>query len=589
MKKIILVLLALLMLTALVSCNDQADIPADTTTVPPEDTTTAAPEPEPLKIVDNGTTKFKVIYPDGPDKDMFTAMRNMIDDIEKKTGVKLEFDNDFLKYDETHDDEAYEILVGATNYDQTAEVLADLKTCDYAIVQKGNKIVIAAHTPEMTIRALNYFRKNILPDNVETSEGGKATFTFKEFIYIVDAPITSFTVEGKDLRGFTIVYAKSKPGYDRAAQRLQQDISERYGYLLPIVADTKSEPVADEILIGPTNRAESSAFTAKHEFPNLTYHIGVEGGKFIIAGAPYSCLQGANRFCTTYLYSSGKQVALKTGDHLTDSLIDTASVPLTEGSDIRIMTANILAEFKSWSNTYEITPVYERIEIFAALMEVYRPDVIGIQEVTPAWHEMIPIYLGDTYELIYSKTPDGLVNYSTILYDKTKYDLVDSGVTYFTTEGKNNIRLVTWGVFSSKTSDIKFSVFNSHWCWDTEEHNRQQALEESQLIKKVTEKYPYPYFCTADYNTKQDSANYKYFMELTGAVDAKYVAKDAGTLLNVAGGCANLGEARPSGGNSIDHIFMTPECKVLAFATVLDNAIQDLSDHSPKYADIKLP
>ena len=127
MKKIILVLLALLMLVSLMSCNEQADIPADTTTVPPEDTTTAAPEPEPLKIVDNGTTKFKVIYPDGPDKDMFTAMRNMIDDIEKKTGVKLEFDNDFLKYDETHDDEAYEILVGATNYDQTAEVLADLK------------------------------------------------------------------------------------------------------------------------------------------------------------------------------------------------------------------------------------------------------------------------------------------------------------------------------------------------------------------------------------------------------------------------------------------------------------------------------
>ena len=588
MKKFIFILLALLMLVSLMSCNEQGDTPADTTTAIPEDTTTAVPEPEPLKIIDNGTTKFKVIYPDGPDKDMFTAMRNMIDDIEKKTGVKLEFDNDFLKFDEVHDDEAYEILVGPTNYAQTAEVLGDLKTCDYAIVQRGNKIVIAAHTPEMTIRALNYFRKNILPDNVETSADGKATFTFKEFIYIVDAPITSFTVEGKDLRDFTIVYAKAKPGYDRAAERLQQDISERYGYMLPIVADTKSEPVADEILIGPTNRAESTAFYAKYEFPNLTYHIGVEGGKFIIAGAPYSCLQGANRFCTTYLYSSGKDVALKTGDHLTDSLIDTASVPLTEGADIRIMTANILAEFKSWSNTYEITPVYERIEIFAALMEVYKPDVIGIQEVTPHWHETIPQYLGDTYEIIYTKTPDGLVNYSTILYDKTKYDLVDSGVTYFTTEGKNNIRLVTWGVFSSKTSDIKFSVFNSHWCWDTEEHNRQQALEESQLIKKVTEKYPYPYFCTADYNTKQDSANYKYFMELTGAVDAKYAAKDAGTLLNVAGGCANLGEARPSGGNSIDHIFMTPECRVLAFATVLDNAIQDLSDHSPKYADIKL-
>ena len=175
-----------------------------------------------------------------------------------------------------------------------------------------------------------------------------------------------------------------------------------------------------------------------------------------------------------------------------------------------------------------------------------------------------------------------------MIYDKTKYDVLDSGIKYFSTEGKNNIRLVTWAVFSAKDSDLKFSVFNTHWCWDTEEHAKQQALEESQLIAQVVKKYPYPVFCTADYNSKQDSANYKYFLELTGFVDAKYVAKDAGTLINVAGGCGSLGDTRPESGNSIDHVIMSPGYKVLGFATVVDNCTWDLSDHSPKYADVKL-
>lgn len=586
MRKILILLLAALALLALTACGGDGD----TSVTTPADTVaqTTPPPSEPLKIVDGGTTKFRIVYPDEPGSDLFSAVRNLAKEIQQLTGAELEYKSDFLKYDETHDDAAYEILVGNTNYTQSAEVLADLKTSDYAIVQRGNKIVVAAHNDDMIARAINYMRKNLLPDNLTKDESGKATIVFKEYTYIAEAPFTSFTIAGKELRGFKIVYAKGAEKYDRAAEMLGELIADRYGYPLEVVADTKCDPSPLEILVGPTNRPESADFAAKHPTEVLSFNMGVQGGKFVICGRPYSCLQAAQRFSTKYLYSGQKTLDLPEGEHFTASYLNRDSVPLAEGADVRIMTANILAEFKSWSNTYEITPVDERIEIFQALLEVYQPDVAGIQEVTDRWGVLIPKYLGERYELIYQKTPDGLVNYSTMIYDKTKYDVLDSGIKYFSTEGKNNIRLVTWAVFSAKGSDLKFSVFNTHWCWDTEEHAKQQALEESQLIAEVVKKYPYPVFCTADYNSKQDSANYKYFLELTGFVDAKYVAKDAGTLINVAGGCGSLGDTRPESGNSIDHVIMSPGYKVLGFATVVDNCTWDLSDHSPKYADVKL-
>lgn len=105
-------------------------------------------------------------------------------------------------------------------------------------------------------------------------------------------------------------------------------------------------------------------------------------------------------------------------------------MPLASGADIRIMTANILAEFESWGGT---TPVAERAEIFASVLEVWHPDVAGVQEVTDLWYSTLPKYVSDTYAFIHPKTPDNKTNYSSILYDKTKYNVINSGVRYFTT------------------------------------------------------------------------------------------------------------------------------------------------------------
>lgn len=585
MKKIAFILVLVTLLSCLAGCSDKNPAGSDTTTDPVSNTDTTVPTPEELMIVENGTTKFTIIYPDDPGTDIFNSVRSLTQAIADATGVTLKFDNDFIKKGESHDADAYEILIGATNYDETAAVLSDLKMKDYAIVSSGHKIIITAHSDEMVVRAVSYFCKNLIKSNVKTDDAGNKSLVFTPFTFRSEPAVSSLTVAGRELKQFRIVYAKSPAGYKESAQQLSELIGERYGYVLEVVADTAAEPVENEILVGPTNRPQSTAFMSANPCETLQYAIGVSDGRLLITGAPYSCYQATTRFSSRYLYSGSDTVALPEGELLVDSMRTVKSAPLAEGADIRIMTANILAEMETWGGT---TPVARRAEIFAAVLDVYQPDVVGTQEVTDSWYRYLPTYVGEKYAFLHQKTPTGLTNYSSILYDKTKYDVIESGVKYFSTEGENNIRLVTYAVFSSKTSDVKFSVFNTHWCWDTAEHARKQAEEEAALIKQITQKYPYPYFCTADYNTIQETANYKHFLELTGAVDAKYAARDAGTLLNISGGCGNLGTPRGESGNSIDHIFMSSSVEARAFATITANQTYDISDHSPKYVDAKL-
>jgi len=582
MRKIItrMMLLVLVLPLLLGSCDAEGD-PADSSST--GDETTAVENI--LKIVEEGTAVFSVVYPDEPGAELFARVRELVDTVKQATGATLELKSDFISWSTVRDPEDYEILVGKTNYDETARVLSELRACDYAIRAVGNKIVITAHTDDMIRRAVSYFNKNLIERNFVAGEDGKISLLFEEYVFLGTVPVESLKIDGVELRDFKIVYAASEAGYDVEAGYFRDLVAERYGYLLEVVSDKDTPVSAHEILIGPTNRVESAEFAGHHAPGLLDFSMGVLSGKFVILGRPYSCKAAAQRFSSKYLHTKESSVSIPEGVVFSLSQLDKAEVPLAEGAGLRIMTANILAEFESWGGT---TPVFERAEIFAAVLKVYSPDVVGVQEVTDQWYKILPGYIEGEYAFLWERTPDGLTNYSSILYKKDKYNIVDSDVMYFSTNGKNNIRLVTWGVFEDITTKERFIVFNTHWSWESAEIARAQAAEEAALIRQVIAKYNYPVFCTADYNTIQHTDNYNYFLEQAGMVDAKYVAQERGVLKNISGGCGALGSPRGETGNSIDHIFISPSVEVFAFETVVINRTFDLSDHSPKYSDVKL-
>lgn len=582
MKRIISILLALLTvagLLAVTSCERGGGKETSAEQTEPE----TDPPLEDLWIVKGGKTKFRILMPGSCSDDVLSAIKLIPDALKTETGVRIEYTRvDFVKDFKAED---YEILIGDTGREESNDALAKLKPGAYAISRYGNKIVIVGKTEELLVRAISYFAKSAIRKNRVENDKGGTDVKFEGYSYQAEIPLPDFRIAGVPIDHYVIVYAAAEAGYDRPSELLQADIEERCGVKLKVVADNKQAEQKNEILVGPTNRAESAAFAKDHPVGLLEYSMGVSGDKFVINGKPYSCLQAKVEFNAHYLHTDETTVDVPATEIIFKSKKTNKDIPLTEGADIRVMTANILAEFQSWGYS---TPVPERAEIFAAVLEVWHPDIIGTQEVSDQWYVYLPKLVGDKYAFLHEKTPDGLVNYSSLMYDKTKYNVVDSGVRYFTTEGVGHIRLVTWAVFEPKAGGQRFILFNTHWCWDTEAHAHQQAYEESVLMKEVFAKYPYPYFCTADYNTKQLTTNYNYFLELTGAVDAKYAAKDAGCLFNVAGGCGDLGIPRGESGNSIDHIFMNPSNIPLKFATVVTNCTCDISDHSPKYVDVKL-
>lgn len=157
--KLLSLLLALMMLLAsamLTSCekNPPDVTPSgteDTTEVTtPAETTTSIPESADLKLVENGVANCTVIRSE--DADPSSVAVSCASDlrlaIQSATGIKTapKIDTDWIKAGQKHDSEALEILVGVTNYDESAEVFKDVTYGSYIIKVVGNKLVVAAYT-----------------------------------------------------------------------------------------------------------------------------------------------------------------------------------------------------------------------------------------------------------------------------------------------------------------------------------------------------------------------------------------------------------------------------------------------------------
>ena len=269
--------------------------------------------------------------------------------------------------------------------------------------------------------------------------------------------------------------------------------------------------------------------------------------------------------------------------------------PKTEGTEFRVMTYNIMAQWSGWGGDY--MPVEQRMDGFKAIMDAYSPDVVGLQEVSSHWSDQILEEYGGEYAYVYKKTPDGkFVNLSTIIYKKDKFDLIDKGLQYFSYNGPNQIRLVTWVILRDKATGKQFAFFNTHWRFQesdgTDKERQSHAAENAEIINKVMADHPdvkYA-FSTADYNTDRVDPLCLNFLKNANLVDTIDLAKEAGTLKNEVGGSGTLGMSRLElkGGRTIDNIFCTNNVQVLRHETILWNCVEHVSDHSPKYADIVL-
>ena len=223
---------ALLIALCLCACGKKEE-PTQTTDAT-ENTTTAAVETTPeapadaaLYLVQNGTTTYSVIRPDEASSALSTSASCLYQKIKAKTGVTMKLASDWYNTrQEAPDLSGPEILIGATNRPETAEVLATLPENSYAIVIRNQKLVIVGKTNALTELALHTFEEKIL-NNPEKCREGYLCFDEADNVTVtLDAPfsLADMIKGGYEISaGSTKIAHTSKQGEYRIGQGSASD------------------------------------------------------------------------------------------------------------------------------------------------------------------------------------------------------------------------------------------------------------------------------------------------------------------------------------------------------------------------------
>ena len=370
------------------------------------------------------------------------------------------------------------------------------------------------------------------------------------------------------LENYSIIYASQTPGLDQSAEYLQKKLIEVTGITLNVYADNDSEERAYEILIGSTSRGESADFTRL-----MSYDLSLKNEKIVLG-----C---GGHFTANYVIDLFVESLLKGEiEPMKGSLLEVEKQPFADGSNLRVMTANILAQRWICGGRPYITV---RAEIYAAVLAVYAPDFIGVQETDDPWNEFFPYYLDilrDRYDLNYGWTCNRYGELSiltSIMYNKDKFSLLETDMQEFSymNSTKYKLRVLSSAVLENVEGNERYLVVNTHWS-GKQEDVYTQINAGIEVVDHYKEKYNIKnFFCTGDYNMHRYGFNE--YKEVTGYLDAKEVAEASGTLVN-----HNCGIRE---GMYIDHIFHTPGLSVKRYETVDKNYTNVLSDHLPQYAD----
>lgn len=260
---------------------------------------------------------------------------------------------------------------------------------------------------------------------------------------------------------------------------------------------------------------------------------------------------------------------------------------LTDGADIRIMSANILVRYKGWGGT----PVKSRALMFAEVLNKYKPDVAAIQEACSDWHKCIEKTVGDTYEFVQPRFDLFRTSLTTMIYNKNTLNLVDSGRVKYSQGDGHQHRAITWAVFETKEDGKRFAAISTHFdllrLKDTEKEYDiifSQAEELFAFIDELSEKYDCPVFSAGDYNACETQGD---IGEAAGVLIYEKVAEKLSDVKYMTENRmygTEIGENDPCW----DHIFLSGNAEIKAFRILSDSYLSPLSDHYPIFADISL-
>lgn len=549
MKKVLALLICLVLCVMLFSCNGDVD------------TTTAPEGPDERDILISELPDYEIIRPASVESTVNGKGTELKNAIEEKLGIKLKYRADTVRENvPAYQIKELEILIGDTNREESEEFLSTLRYNDYGYAVVNKKIVIAGHTAENTVKAVDKFIDEVVKS---------ATASDVFLVFGVEAVKDEYILDDLKIgelsaKRMAVIYPtlgeKNEQVY---ARELAELISVKSGYMVKAYEEFEYTHKDGEALILVGNVKNTYGI----ENPD---NLGVnemritkgENGILLTAGGLYSFDQIMNYLIEAVDNSDNEDIPIQSG------------VTRLSTEKMSIMSFNVLG----WERTAE------RNERVLTMIKSHMPDTIGMQEDLPVWIELfekeLPFYS-------YVGIPaDGTGGEScAIFYLTEKFDLLDYG-TRWLSDTPNEIskhpessanKIVTYATFRCKDTGKVFTQLNTHLEYSNDTAREYQAGK----IVELASTFDGNIILTGDYNAAFDTKTYAIVN------DAGYLDSSSEADESHKGGTFHLYSG--DDGPAVDYVFVKGAFDVLYYKVCNEKINGEYaSDHHPVYAEYKL-
>ncbi len=454
-----------------------------------------------LTIISKGESDYQIVRADklANDHEVVKSVQELRDTVEKRSGVKLELSTDWLKPGDRAPEK--EILVGDTNREESLEVKKTLREKDYAIEVVGSKLVIIGGNDEATAKAVEKFITLYFAKEQKSLVLNGGYRYQKRYDY----PAVGMEINGTPVLDFKIVYAQN---YEGSAKSLASYILEKSGFAIEALPES-SEKSEHEIYVGNAVRQESADLSGNE------YRVYFKDGRLFFAGSdPFYCSYAVRAFAEDVFAKSGEKLVI-------DTKYD-KNGKVGELQSINVLSLNLTL------SGYAENSVPNRYPRVLELVNQKSPDVICFQELScTTWYECITkgngesLALTDKYSFVgigrngekgsYDVHVEGA--YNAILFDKEKFELVDSGTFWLSDtpttpsvgwDGRTRA-ICTWAQLKDKTSGRSFALLNTQ----LDPYGKESGVNAVEQIKEFTKAFSVPVVLCGDFGSTAKDKPYK--------------------------------------------------------------------------------
>ncbi len=306
LKRITAFLLALITVFALVGCQGGGN--EEVTTDAPAANSSEEITEAPVVSVDLDATalaEYVIRRPENVKNESIEASiqaaKKLRETLKADLGVDIPLQDDWHKATEELPATAKEILVGKTNRTEAQNLIASIRSKDYAIAFENDRIIITGGSDDACAKAVDYFIENYIDKANKKIKLSEHLLDVIEYQY----PMGNISINGVSLKEYKIVRPKKCDLITYyTAEVISDYIFDNGGYRLEVIDDSKAE-TAYELLVGDTNRAASNigiSLTADQ------YSLSISEGKVVMQGDYRMVGAAASTLINNYFGLDGKDV-----------------------------------------------------------------------------------------------------------------------------------------------------------------------------------------------------------------------------------------------------------------------------------------